>query len=63
LANKHVLTQVEVVVNRVTGDEDETEEMEEGGDGGIVTVNVTGLVATPGTRGLGRSRSSLGQVL
>lgn len=57
------LTQVEVVVNGVTGDKDETEEMEEGGDGRIVTVNVTGLVATPGTGGLGHSSSTLGQVL
>lgn len=54
---------MEVVVNGVTGDEDETEEMEERGDGGIVTVDVTGLVATPGTRGLGHSSSSLRQVL
>lgn len=63
VCGRNRLTQVEVVVDGVTSDEDQTQEVEEGGDGGIVTIDVASLVTTPGTGGLGNNGGTLGQVL
>lgn len=56
-------TQVEVVVDSVASNEDTKDEVKQGSDRGVLTVNVTGLVASPWTRRLGGFSSTLGKVL
>lgn len=54
---------MEVVVDSVASDKDTKDEMKQGSDRGVFTINVTSLVTSPWTRGLGSFNSTLGKVL
>ena len=58
-----VVLQVEVVVDGVTNGEDTKDEVKQGSNGSIVTINVLGLVTTEETRGLRSFDGTLGQLL
>ena len=58
-----VVLQVEVVVDGVTNGKDTKDEVKQGSNGSIVTVNVLGLVTTEKTGGLRSFDGTLGQLL